>query len=234
MSQHQACLDTAHCVFHNDGLGLFDLDLRQLCRTLCQCVRADRNARCDEPCDKFGFFVQYVKSVGCAIVNDHRRAAVNFIGCHQIDDTVCPNAFGVVPFDGNACFHANADDHGLNMEIFPNALCQRIHNIRHNRRNDDRVNAACLYIGSVKEGMDKDTRFICGSDTGCCHTPALNEFIPAVYPQNIVGIPYINYQKHVSFLLKIIFCSDSFHRAGASPAMPEPGRIHRRFLRFHQ
>ena len=169
-------LKAIHRVFRNNGLRCLNLDFRQLCRLLIQSLCAGGNAGRDKACDKFAFFIDDIKGVCCAVINDNSRAAVNLICRHKVNDTVRADGFRIIPFNHNPRFHPNADNHRFDIEIFANPLRERIHNIGDNRGNDNRLDLPCIYPCRIKETMNKNAGFICCAIAAGCHSPTLYQF----------------------------------------------------------
>ena len=79
MPQHQARLKAVHRIFRNDGLRRLDLNFRQLCRLLIQSIGTGRDTGGDKAGDELILFIDDIKGIGCTIVDDDGRTAIDLI-----------------------------------------------------------------------------------------------------------------------------------------------------------
>ena len=72
-----------------------------------------------------------------SIIHNDRRSAIKFICSSRIHDTVSANLPWVFGYHTDAGLNACLDNDWSCMKIFNNGAGQRIHDIRHNRSNDN-------------------------------------------------------------------------------------------------
>ena len=88
-----------------------------------------------------------------------------FIPCHRIDDPVRSDLFRILCDDPNAGLDPGRDDDRFDVQIFDDPACERMHNIRHNRRDDHILNVLRHNIPVFQYAANIESIFIGSSGT---------------------------------------------------------------------
>ena len=119
-----------------NGFRLGDFHLGQLGRLAPQGRRGRADARGDQAAGDHALVIDVVERRGGAEIGDQHRTAVRVIRAHAVGEAVRTQRLRVVDANVDAGFDSGADHHGIDVQELDDACTERVHDLRHDGRDD--------------------------------------------------------------------------------------------------
>ena len=138
--------------FRQNRCGTGDFHFRQLGRGIPQGGRACANAGGDEPANHRRIGGHIVECGGRAEIRHQNRPAILVVGSRTVGNAVRAHILRIVHANIDAGFDSRSNNHRIDIEEFHNAGTERMHDLRHHRRDDHIVHIA-RRIADGEEGI---------------------------------------------------------------------------------